>query len=326
MSGSNDTRPWIERSRELGYHEVAGPIPCTAAAAAWSGWGTALKPSHEPIVVARKPLAGTVAANVQTHGTGALNVGACRVGDEPRVNEPMGAPENCYGGYAATATAGRWPPNLVLTHSPDCVGQCADDCPVREMDAQSGMLTSGKMAAGTVRSNRQGFAFGSMPTETAAATIGDDGGASRFFPAFRYEAKASRGEREAGLREAVVGSMQGGGADANDPVSQRFTKTARNTHPTVKPVDLMRWLCRLVTPPNGVVLDQFAGSGTTGVATAAEGFRFIGLEGEADHVAIARGRMVAATMQGQLFTPKPVAAPAASEPQAELFAAKAVGT
>ncbi len=298
--GASESRPPMEWARTSA---------ASAASAAWDGWGTALKPSHEPVVLARKPLVGTVAANVQAYGTGALNVDACRVGDEPRVNPPAA---NKPGGSSlnlsvvgmpatatATATDGRWPPNTVFTHSVGCGATCADDCPVRELDAQSGVLTSG--GAGVVRATagpRHGNAYGTFdrPAGQPLNVIGDTGTASRFFPVFRYEAKPSRGEREAGLREAglreaVTGTLAGGGDGANDPVSERFTKRARNTHPTVKPIDLMRWLVRLVTRRGGIVLDPFAGSGTTGAAAMLEHMRFIGCEQDAAFVEIACGRI-----------------------------------
>lgn len=211
--------------------------PVTDAAKQWSGWGTALKPAHEPIVVARKPLDGTVAANVLEHETGAINVDACRVG------KPIG----------------RWPANIVLGHSPDCEDECAEGCAVAEMDRQSGDRPSQPF--------RENVAFGSVfpLSKRSAGGYSDTGGASRFFPCFRYQAKASKRDRGDG-----------------------------NTHPTVKPVELMRWLVRLVTPPGGLVLDPFTGSGTTGVACVREGFDFVGLELLDSHADIARRRIEAA--------------------------------
>ena len=264
-TGTASYRPTVDP------RDYVRPPPVTEAAKAWLGWGTALKPAHEPVVVARKPLAGTVATNVLAHGTGAINVDGCRVGNEPRVNPPAA---NKPGGSSLhmsahgmptdakpTVAAGRWPPNVVFSHLPACGEECAEGCAVAELDSQSG-------------------------------------GASRFFPAFRYQAKPSRREREAGLREAglkarVVGSLQGGGKDANDPVSTRFTKTAANTHPTVKPVELMRWLVRLVTPKGGTVLDPFTGSGTTGVAAVLEDMRFVGVELSPEFRKIASARISA---------------------------------
>ena len=218
--------------------------PVTAAAAA-AGWGTALKPAFEPVVVARKPLAGTVAGNYMAHGTGALNIAACRVGDEVRVNEPMGAPQNSYGGYAATATAtaGRWPANVVL-----------DESQADALDEQSGELSSGLARQGDRAQSRGGEIYGKDSGYMRSGdTYGDSGGASRFF----YVAKADQSER---VRIAGV------------------------AHPTVKPIALMRWLVRLVTPPGGTVLEPFAGSGTTVEACLLEGFQCIAIEREADYL------------------------------------------
>jgi DNA modification methylase len=201
--------------------------PYSPEAAAWSGWGTALKPAQEPIVLARKPLVGTVAANVLQHGTGGINVDACRIGTK--------------------LAAGRWPANVLFD-------------------------------------------------EDAAAVLGEP---SRFF----YVAKASRAEREAGLEAAGLPIRSGGeltdredGSDGlNSPRAGAGRKGGRrNHHPTVKPVALMRYLIRLITPPGGLVLDPFAGSGTTGIAAKLEGFRFVGCEMEPEYVTLARARIEAA--------------------------------
>lgn len=256
--------------------------PSTDAAKQWSGWGTALKPAHEPIVLARKPLVGTVAANVVEHGTGALNIDACRIGAEniPTRHTEYGGASNGDGWTKNRATGavsvhdGRWPPNVLLSHAPGCAADCAPGCPAAELDRQS-----------------------------------NTGGASRFFPtfdpadevAFRYVAKASRREREAGceaLASRVVGTW-GGDEDDLTP-GKRSTIPRANTHPTVKPVALMRWLARLVVAPGGVVLDPFAGSGTTGVACMAEGLRFVGIEREPAYVEIARARIAHAEGQPRL--------------------------
>lgn len=190
----------------------------------WQGWGTALKPALEPITMARKPLVGTVAANVLRHGTGAINVNGCRIAATDKAKFPAGVvsdTEAVFGGgqgrYANRARTadscpdGRWPANLIHDGS-----------------------------------------------EEPCALLSD---AARFF----YCAKASKADRNSG------------GVNC--------------THPTVKPTDLMRYLCRLVTPPGGVVLDPFMGSGSTGKAAVLEGFRFIGIEREAEYLEIARGRI-----------------------------------
>lgn len=271
--------------------------PVTPEAEQWNGWGTALKPAHEPIVVARKPLSGTVAANVLAYGTGGLNVDACRI-EGDAWSRPGRAESNVFGAYAPIPTesspAGRWPPNLLLTHSESCGETCVDGCPVAEMDRQSGNRP-GMSGGGKHRADYEGGMFGAIDSDAAR---GDSGGASRFFPVFRYEAKAGRSEREWGC-EALPAMTRGEitGCDDNAKGMQsprsciRASGGIRNTHPTVKPVALMRWLARLVTPPGGRVLDVFAGSGTTGCACVAEGFDFTGIELKPEHVAICEARI-----------------------------------
>ena len=231
-------------------------VSTRADAERWQGWGTALKPAFEPIIVGRKPLVGTVAANVLAHGTGALNIDGCRVGGPPpSVPQPTFS-RNMTAGFGASegrngdmsAASGRWPANVVLD------GSQAD-----ALDAQSGILTSGLMKARTHREPRKGGTiYGADQRNIVAGdTYADSGGASRFFPTFRYEAKAPTTERP---RHGEI------------------------AHPTVKPLDLMRWLVRLVTPQGGTVLEPFAGSGTTAEACILEGFKCIAIEREADYL------------------------------------------
>jgi hypothetical protein len=227
--------------------------PATEAARQWDGWGTALKPAHEPIVLARKPLSGTVAHNVTTHGTGAINVDGCRVGED----------------------SGRWPANVLHDGSPEVVA----GFPVSKS-------TGGEPASG--EQNRHGI-YGSRIRQRTGRGVGkgDTGTAARFF----YSAKASRAERERGLTHREPETVGDGRAVAADNAYQRGKTERRNVHPTVKPVSVMRWLVRLVTPPSGVVLDPFTGSGTTGIACALEGFDFVGCELSADYAQIARARI-----------------------------------
>lgn len=242
------------------------------------GLGTALKPAFEPIVVARKPLAGTVAANVLEHGTGALNIDACRIptGDKlgggsttrgqrmkdgwhrPWMDDPDMVAANAERSRASVARSeelGRWPTNVVL-----------DEYQAEALDQQSGTLHSGTMRAGTERQPRVGgMIYGADARNFAMAdTYGDSGGASRFFPVFRYEAKAPTSERP------NVDGVQ---------------------HPTVKPLDLMRWLVRLVTPVGAVVLEPFAGSGTTAEACVLEDRQCIAIEREADYLPLIVSRL-----------------------------------
>lgn len=240
--------------------QCALPPPATDAARYWAGWGTSLKPAYEPIVMARKPLAGTVAANVLKHGTGALNVDACRIGTgSDRASGgvqqgPMPQPISwgSEGRERTTrATGGRLPVNVVL-----------DEEAAAMLDAQTGPIRAGKYI-GRNRSGTEktGSFGGGWRGDTRDAGYADCGGSSRFF----YVAKAGKKER---TRANGVG------------------------HPTVKPVALMRWLVRMVTPPGGTVLDPFAGSGSTGVAALQEGLRFVGLEREAEYAEIARHRLM----------------------------------
>ena len=225
--------------------------PATPAAEQWQGWGTALKPAFEPVVVARKPLIGTVAANVLEHGTGALNIEGCRVGTDStrrRNRAEMGYHGgNLSADYATGSDAGRWPANVVL-----------DESQAEVLDQQSGESTS------RVGKPRVAKAGDGWRMTASGAEYADAGGASRFFPTFRYEAKAPTSERP---------------------------KVNGTAHPTVKPLDLMRWLVRLVTPPGGTVLEPFAGSGTTVEACIVEGFHCIAIEREAEYLPLIEQRI-----------------------------------
>lgn len=244
--------------------------PATDAARKWSGWGTALKPAFEPVVVARKPLIGTVAQNVLEHGTGAINVDGCRIATSEadavamqRVNTPGSGrfkttKGSAYGEYGPSremdTTRGRWPANVTLDE--DAAAMLDEQTgnvsynPSGVFGRQRGDQSKDTPAAFAVRADGDGV-FG----------YGDRGGPSRFF----YTAKASKKDRN--------------------------TNGANNTHPTVKPTTLMRWLIRLVTPPGGIILDPFGGSGSTGVAARAEGVRCILIEREAEYLDIIRQRL-----------------------------------
>lgn len=262
------------------------------------GLGTALKPAHEPIVLARKPLTGTVAENVLAHGTGGLNIDGCRVATGDDLN----------GG----ASAGRWPPNLLLSHSPGCVASdCAPGCPVVELDRQSGDTGQRSDLVGDEPSSKTNGIFGKYAGRLPAPARGDTGGASRFFPTFSWDpildvpflycAKPSRAERDAGLEDVApttggeATERSDGSAGTQSPRSGAGRNGgSKNFHPTVKPLALMEWLCRLVTPPGGLVLDPFMGSGTTGSAAVRAGFNFIGIEREPPYVQIAERRIALA--------------------------------
>lgn len=228
----------------------------TDAARQWQGWGTALKPALEPITVARKPLAGTVAANVLEHGTGALNIDGCRVPTNetitPTRNIALGSSASgVYGaatkpGVYEQQPGGRWPANLIHDGSEEVLAAFPD--------------AKGQQGRARTDGHDQGNnTYGALKhiTKHPEPRIDLDTSAARFF----YCAKASKSDRGEG-----------------------------NNHPTVKPVDLMRYLCRLVTPPGGLVVDPFAGSGSTGKAAKLERFQFMGFEREAEYAAIANAR------------------------------------
>ena len=256
--------------------------------------GTALKPAWEPIIMARKPLAGTVAANVAAHGTGGLNIDGCRIGagrdyHDLTVTQGLSSARTSYEPRKESRTfapaAGRWPANVAL-----------DEDAAAMLDAQSGESASNwRRSKGAAVGAADGYGF-----KTRSNVSPDDsGGASRFF----YCAKASRSEREAGLEAVAVKAVHRYGAGLGEGKDPNAPALNRNHHPTVKPVALMRWLVRLVTPAGGVVLDPFTGSGTTGVAAVQEGRRFIGCEREAEYVEIARRRIAHhAPVQGDLLT------------------------
>jgi DNA modification methylase len=258
----------------------------------WNGWGTALKPSLEPITVARKPLIGTVAENVLAHRTGALNIDGCRVDAEqrPQIVSNRRLDHNSYGpGLGGsrsdgTTTQGRWPANLIHDGSDEVVG------------VFPGARSSG--GGGNRRSGESMFGMGADGGRSEQ--YHDSGSAARFF----YCAKASKRDRDEGLdgfdyrkndfHRASSGLNQDRpGREGRKP----NTDGARNHHPTVKPTALMRYLCRLVTPPGGIVLDPFMGSGSTGVAAMLEGFNFIGIEREAEYVEIAKARIEKAKVE-----------------------------
>ena len=260
----------------------------------WKGWGTALKPAWEPIVLARKSLVGTVEANVHAHGTGALNIDGCRIpaddeayarnhsGDRghggTRSIDDTGATSMRPGGGNASAT-GRWPANIlhdgseeVMAAFPQASGAVA---PVtnRNADGDATRNAYGKYRGGRATSDQR-----------------DGGGsAARFF----YCAKADRADRNAGLDGMPERPLLWSSGEQNPGAfqSSNTKRAAQNNHPTVKPTDLMRWLCRLITPPGGIVLDPFAGSGSTLKAAEMEGFSAIGVELEAEYIEIARRRI-----------------------------------
>jgi DNA modification methylase len=259
--------------------------PATPEAEQWNGWGSSMKPSTEFWILVRKPLAEkTIVAQVLATGTGAINIDACRTAGIVR-QTTQGASSKIYGGGKGFAPEGRqlsqphddgrWPAHLVLSHSEGCTPTtCHNECPIAILDTQGGVRTSGKSDGfeGPYKAEVYGkYEKNLIRPETI---YGDTGGASRYFSQFSYEKipkfiympKASPGDRTSG-------------------------KIVKNDHPTVKPTALMAWLCKLITPPNGTVLDPFVGSGSTLVGAVREGFHYIGIDMDAHYCEIAEARV-----------------------------------
>lgn len=257
--------------------------------ATWAGWGTALKPSHEPICVARKPLAkgNTVAANVLQYGTGAINIDACRVptGESIKAtrNIALGsAGSGIYGaadvpGVYAQQPGGRWPANCIHDGSEEVLAAFP------QAGGAAAPVKGSEPSAKTVN------AFGEFAGRAPSDRVDGGGNAARFF----YAAKTSPTDRHEGM--TAPGPQFKYGTTLR---KVSLTPTTGNNHPTVKPTSLMRYLCRLVTPPGGIVLDMFMGSGSTGKAAVLEGFNFIGIDMTPEYVEISRARITFAQRMG----------------------------
>lgn len=253
-----DTLMWVYAQGMPKTADVSKDMP-DGPRQQWAGWASQLKPAWEPIIMARKPLEGTLTANVMKYGTGALNIDASRVpmnGEVVRTMQGGALGVAMRKGYRMRYTPyqsdpnGRWPSNVVHDGSDEVV-QHFPDAPGQQGDVPDGLKRTG------------GIAEGRFSDSKAFSARGDEGSAARFF----YCAKASAAERGKG-----------------------------NNHPTVKPVRLMRWLCRMVTPVGGTIFDPFTGSGSTAKAAGLDGFNFIGCEKEAEHVATARSRCTIETL------------------------------
>ncbi len=283
--------------------------PATDAAKQWQGFGTALKPANEPIVLARKPLSeSTVAKNVLKWGCGALNIDGSRIafqsdkdlksatfGSQPKItSKGIGAEGGTFQGYTQGVNAtnveanpqGRWPANVLF-----------DETAAEMLDEQSGISKS--QGGRTVkRSGKYVEGKVSAPGEFTNDDpgFGDVGGASRFF----YCAKSSKRERNAGLEG--MPEREAPGSKRSTPAEGRTSALGApraNHHPTVKPIKLMEYLCKLITPPGGTVLDPFAGSGSTGVAAVGLNFKFIGIEREKEYCEIANKRIAHAEIKDE---------------------------
>jgi site-specific DNA-methyltransferase (adenine-specific) len=294
-------REVIETKKGVGFQQGVGDTTILGKGAyewqrnkgqsPWEGWGTALKPANEPICVARKPLSEkSVADNVLRWGTGGINIDGCRVGSEtisvhnaPKGtfaggDEDRGSDTNSYREHE-----GRFPANIIL-----------DEIAGELLDEQSGVSKSNKGLMKSAQSGnddgRYNWNNGDKNDFESVRGHNDSGGASRFF----YQAKVSKAERNMGLdgfedKVKVQQIVQSEGR--KDAGSNESSFLVKNNHPTVKPVSLMSYLCRLVTPPNGIVLDPFMGSGSTGIAAQLEGFRFVGMEMDTDYMKIAEARI-----------------------------------
>ena len=317
-------------TKESGRYGEYGPddglitAPATPAAQQWEGWGSALKPSFEPITLARKPLQGTLAQNVQEHGTGGLNIDGCRVGtneNDPnvRTNSSRQTPSgvghgySCYGAKNGVdkngagsewATAGRWPANLIHSGEPEVVA-CFPE------------TTSGERNG---KKSKHGGCHGGIYGAFEGGDTGNhfppsSGSAARFFKQcpdddpedaetrrLIYQGKATKRDRDEGLEgfeERKTSTMNGYTRPSEGRTADKDGGPKRNTHPCVKPTPLMQYLCRLITPPGGIILDPFTGSGSTGKAAVLEGFGFIGIEQEPEYVAIANARIAAAAARSE---------------------------
>lgn len=246
----------------------------------WEGWGSALKPANEPICLARKPLSEkSIAENVLKWRTGGINVDGCRVGTETIISRPGMKVGNFQGvdsnskkqNDLITENEGRFPANLIL-----------DESAAEMLDEQSGIVSQGHWPKGSTKGFGE-FGGGESIYEGVGPKDKTKSGASRFF----YVAKVSKAERNMGLdgfeEKDKIGNL-------SDVVSDSKNKV-KNNHPTLKPVNLMSYLCKLITPPNGIVLDPFMGSGSTGIAALLNDFRFVGMEMDNDYFKIAEARI-----------------------------------
>ena len=356
---ANNEKDYRPNSYNEGGNVIKETLPATEDAEEWNGWGTALKPAYEPIVLARKPIAAkTIIENVLAHSTGGINIDACRIsftGKKDLEDATFGRSTDILSGNYVGAThgngltnieanpKGRWPANFLTSHHPGCIHlgenkikgslcnkssdcstgtgvtpfrkmqgnrpargygdennqetvdhyDCHPDCPIRILDEQSGVLKSGVPGGGNKSANTNEVynKFGSIPM----TGFGDKGGASRFF----YCAKASRSERNNGLEnfDEKFFSMRPNStteqSDKGDMTTRLNSKSGMNIHPTVKPVKLMQYLVKLITPPGGRCLDTFNGSGTTGIACKLEGFDYLGIESIQEHCDISVARIAA---------------------------------
>lgn len=283
-----------EQQREAGTGILAGECEIKKAQNEWNGWGTALKPSYESIIVARKPFKGNCVDNVLEWGVGGINIDECRVGNEERQNPQAGfirrgrTDEEVFMGTdknrpEGTLTVnGRFPANTILTY---------DDTDFEEVCG--GFPDTKNITKTHIAKNSYSNVNFNASKEVNIIGYNDSGSASRYF----YNAKASKRDRDEGLEEFEEKKVNDGRKKDADNAFQRGKTLRHNTHPTVKPTSLMQYLVRLVTPKGGTVLDPFMGSGSTGKAVAYENkdrnanYNFIGIEKEKEYIEIADARI-----------------------------------
>lgn len=281
--------PVASKSQPNGKPLTGNPVPPyeprTDEGKQWDGFGTGLSPGLEPIVLARKPLIGTIPVNVLEHGTGGINIDACRIpGSKPETTRGSGGQHGRFSplpgqGRIHDDGRGRWPANVCHDGSQQVLALFPTTAPKRPSPGEGELMDT---------KSRGNWGFRRQP-----CSLEDAGGsAARYF----YCSKASSAERVAGLGGPVLsgGERAGGRAEGSAGLDNPRAGThaeGLNDHATVKPIDLMRWMVRLVTPPGGTVLDPFMGSGSTGVAAHLEGFGFIGCELDPHHAATAELRI-----------------------------------
>lgn len=291
-SGFSYSKEYVA-GKSMGGRQISGEIPIYEITNDYEGWGTALKPAHEPIVMARKPFKGNVAQNVLEWGTGGINIEASRIGmsdTDPnhRHNPSQGnSGKNSIfgvGGHNGNLKIeGRFPANVIF-----------DEEAGKILDEQSGKLNKqGKCKTDNKSGWQNEYVGGNEVNAVERKLYLDEGGASRFF----YCAKASKKERNEGLHEfepktrSDINKMMGKSGNFKTGSGNDRTTEFKNNHPTVKPTDLMLYLIRLVTPKGAVTLDPFMGSGSSGKAAIRGGFKFIGIEREAEYLEIAKARI-----------------------------------
>ena len=267
-------------------HEFNITEPNSPEAIQWNGWGTALKPACEPICVARKPIEGTVANNVLQYGTGGINIDGCRIDNKDGkpvfvngIDRERNRTSIDTGGSnrtGQTSFQGRFPANIIF-----------DEIASVMLDEMSGESKSVGHFPKRVKMKGHTLYEGGFNDFEQTERHLETGGASRFF----YCAKASKAERNGGLEGFEEKSIDIQQPHNSKDLEERYEMKSKNFHPTVKPLKLMQYLVRLVTPPNGICLDPFCGSGTTPMACVKEGFNYIGIEREADYVKIAEARI-----------------------------------